>query len=82
MIRNLNLNLDDSLAYGKSKIMDQLDKSYDLIKGVTKNACFDNNINFKDLNELKLDHNNIFVDRVHLNDKGFEKIAGELKKCL
>ncbi len=78
---NLESNLDN-FDYGKSEIMEKLDKSYDLIKKITKDACIKNNINFKDLNELSFGKEKTFVDRVHLNDKGFEKIANELIKFI
>ena len=72
----------EKMNYGKSEIMDKLDDSHGLIKEIIKNACLKNNIEFKDLNEIKMDKEGIFVDRAHLNDKGFEKIANELIKYI
>ena len=72
----------EKMNYGKSEIMDKLDDSHGLIKEIIKNACLKNNIEFKDLNEIKMDNEGIFVDRAHLNDKGFEKIANELIKFI
>tara|TARA_Y100000389_G_scaffold204453_1_gene257090 strand:- start:3248 stop:4165 length:918 start_codon:yes stop_codon:yes gene_type:complete len=72
----------EKMNYGKSEIMDKLDDSHGLIKEIIKNTCLKNNIEFKDLNEIKMDKEGIFVDRVHLNDDGFKEIAEIIKKYI
>ena len=69
------------MNYGSSEIMNKIDNSYNYFKDMLSDACRNNDIKFKDLNELSF-KKNVFVDRVHLNDDGFEEIAEELKKYL
>ncbi len=80
-LNNLNILAKEKMNYGSSEIMNKIDNSYNYFKDMLSDACRNNDIKFKDLNELSF-KKNVFVDRVHLNDDGFEEIAEELKKYL
>ena len=70
------------MDYGKTSIMNKMDGNYKFLKELLEEACLQNNIGFVDLNNLELNKEDMFEDRVHLNDKGFEELAKTFKKYL
>ena len=80
-LNKLNILAKEKMNYGSSEIMSKLDNSYDYFRDMLSDICKINHIKFKDLNQLTF-KKNVFLDRVHLNDDGFEEIAEELKKYL
>jgi lysophospholipase L1-like esterase len=72
----------NKMDYGKTSIMNKMDGNYKFLKELLEEACLQNNIGFVDLNNLELNKEDMFEDRVHLNDKGFEELAKTFKKYL
>lgn len=72
----------NKMDYGKTSIMNKMDGSYKFLKELLEEACLQNNIEFVDLNNLELNKEDIFLDRVHLNDTGFEELAKTFKTYL
>lgn len=72
----------NKMDYGKTSIMNKMDGSYKFLKELLEEACLQNNIEFVDLNNLELNKEDMFLDRVHLNDRGFEELAKTFKTYL
>jgi len=80
--QRIRIKIKNKMDYGKTSIMNKMDGSYKFLKELLEEACLQNNIGFVDLNNLELNKEDIFEDRVHLNDKGFEELAKTFKKYL